>query len=224
MYSAFLYPEKLCFLIFYRLDAVCKSHKAVAQMHVLYSDVLELNCKIVVREIPESCDAVAYQLVGDLLSVSLRYAQYSNCRRVLLAEFFQLIGVFNGQGTHKYTCQIGVAVKDTYKFAASGLKIYMSSDSSAKIACADDYRFEIFVNTEDLAYLVIEILNVVAVTLLTETAEAVEILSDLRCGELHQLRKFTGRYALDSELHQFSEKAVVPRHTVYYRRRDRSVL
>ena len=54
---------------------------------------------------------------------------------------------------------------------------------------ADDDCAVVLLHAEDLADLGVEVLDVVAVSLLSEPAEAVEILTDLGRGHVHHLRE-----------------------------------
>ena len=53
-------------------------------------------------------------------------------------------------------------------------------------------KLVIFIKTQYLSYLIIKIPDVIAVTLLSEPTEAVEVLPDLRGGDMHPFGKFPG--------------------------------
>ena len=91
----------------------------------------------------------------------------------------------------------------------------MRSESSAEISRSEKYHRSLLVETEYLAYLSLEPGNVIAVALLTEFAEAVEILTYLRGSEPHFLCELSRRDADIAVRFKVAEKAVIPRKASY---------
>ena len=65
----------------------------------------------------------------------------------------------------------------------------MRSNCSAEIAATEENGFEAVLNTENCADFILKLFHIVAVALLPESAEAVKILPNLRCGQAHALRQ-----------------------------------
>ena len=55
----------------------------------------------------------------------------------------------------------------------------MCGDSFTKVSCTDKYGLEMLVYSEYLAYFHSKLVNVIAISLLTESAKAVKVLSYL---------------------------------------------
>ena len=91
----------------------------------------------------------------------------------------------------------------------------MHRDGSAEVSSADDDYLVVLVKTEDMPDLTSKLRHVVAVALLTESAEAVEILTDLRSCKPHFLRQLTGGDLLNILVEQLAEETVVPRQSAY---------
>ena len=66
-----------------------------------------------------------------------------------------------------------------------------------------------------------KVLNIIAVSLLSKTTEAVEILPNLLSGKLHHVGKFAGRNPRFSLFEQFAQKTIIPRKPPDNRNGDR---
>ena len=86
----------------------------------------------------------------------------------------------------------------------------LEGDGVTEVARADEDGLEPAVDAEDLADLRVEALDIVAVALLAEAAEIIEVLSDLRGGEAHAFRKFPAGDADHAVLHEVAEEPIVP--------------
>ena len=91
-----------------------------------------------------------------------------------------------------------VDIKYTYELAAAFFKIKVHCNGTTQVACAYEDCFKLFVNADDAGDFAAQLGNVIAVALLSEAAEAVQILSYLRGGKLHSLRKLAGGNFCDS--------------------------
>ena len=83
-----------------------------------------------------------------------------------------------------------LAVEYAFYEKASFFKIHIIGKRLSQVASADNDKIMSFIKPEYLAYLFVEIIYIVTVTLLTETSEMIEILSYLGRGYIHSFRKF----------------------------------
>ena len=72
-----------------------------------------------------------------------------------------------------------VFIEYSHQFKAAGACKNLCGNSLAKITCADKNSLYLLIYTQNLTDLVVELGNIVAIALLTETAEAVKVVSDL---------------------------------------------
>ena len=62
----------------------------------------------------------------------------------------------------------------------------------SEISCSDDNKVMIFIQAEYLSDLCIKILNIIPVSLLSESSEIIQILTYLGCGDVHLFAEITG--------------------------------
>ena len=148
-------------------------------MYVLHDDVLVFFGDIIVAEVPVRADPAVIELVDQVLDRFFRHRQDRGVDLVFLDILFD---GFIGQYRDTSQCsadQPFVLLKDRGQLEAELFEIQVSRDRSSEVARADQDRVMRMVKPEDLADLLAQTRYAVAVALLTEPAEAVQILSDL---------------------------------------------
>lgn len=161
------------------MHTVGECHQTVAEMHIFHNDMRIVDTQVKVAEIPESADAERDQLIRKLLRSSFRNAEDSHLRMLLFTEFRKLLHGLDRKPRRFCTVEFLVSVEDPDQTAAALLKIQMRCDRLAEIARTDQDHAGAFIDTEDRTDDFTQFTDIVAVTLLTKTAEAVEILSNL---------------------------------------------
>ncbi len=142
-------------------------------MNILNSNIGVVSGYIIVTEIPEAFNSQRNKLVNNFLCAVARNTKHSNNRGVVLAEIIHSVNMSYRYILNKLTCKCLVLVKNTYKAEASLFKRHMRGNCFAEITCAYKYCLSVIVHTENFTDFVVKLFNIVAVTLLTETAEAV---------------------------------------------------
>lgn len=136
-------------------------------------------------EVPVVLDACVVENFGDRLHRAFRHAEDRNRWLQCLAELFQMLDVADDNIAYLLPDQRFVAVENTDQLEAARFERHMCCNSASQIARADQDRFITAAQAEDVFDFVVELLYAVPVALLPEAAEAVEILPDLRSGQLH---------------------------------------
>ena len=136
--------------------------------------------------------------------------------RYVTTVFFDIIGqllhIVNGYAADLLIPYLDIEQRADDK--AFACEILVPGKRSAYIACADDYHIVFSVQSEYFRKILFKICDVVAVTVLTETAEIAEVLSDLRRGYAEELREFTRRNFRDAFLFKVFEITVIARQTI----------
>ena len=101
--------------------------------------------------------------------------------------------------------QLFIDIKYACENEAAALKIHIISQRLAKIARTNDYQMMLFIQSEYLADLGIQILHVIAIPLLSEASEIIEILPDLGCGNMHQPAQLLRGNAFHATVLQFTK-------------------
>ena len=80
-----------------------------------------------------------------------------------------------------------------------------------QIACSDDDHLVLLIQSQDRAYLIIKAIHTVAVSLLAESSEIIEILPYLRCSVPGQIAELAVWYRVYALLLKFPELSHVAR-------------
>ena len=140
---------------------------------------------VAVAEIPEAFNSQFHQLIDGGGSSLAGDAQHRHGGAVFPAKIVQNLGVANGDASYHIARHGLVFIEYSDKVEASRLKGHVGGNGAAKIAGADKDGLESVAQAQYFSYFVMKLLNVVAVSLLSESAEAVEVLADLRSGKPH---------------------------------------
>ena len=83
-----------------------------------------------------------------------------------------------------------IIIKNTFYYKSSLCKITRINKCCTEITCTDNNHIMSTVNTKNFSYLIIKILYIISVSLLAKPSKIVQILSYLRCGNLHPCTEF----------------------------------
>ena len=155
------------------------------------------------REIPKAVYTGKAQLVGHFLGYILRRADDSDIDVIFLYELHDVLVVHDLDSVDLRSDQFRIHFKYPGHNETRLIIIGMVHDRLTQVSRADDDHLIPPVQTEDGADLIVQPLNTVAVALLSETAEIVQVLADLRRGVPDQMAEFTGRDLVDALLSQF---------------------
>ena len=107
--------------------------------------------------------------------------------------------------------QLRIGVKRTEQAKTARGKIEVIEQRAAQIARADQNSGALILQAENRAQLLQQLIDIVAVALLSKTAEAVKVLPDLRCGQPHTLGERAGGNALYAFALELADVAVITR-------------
>ena len=155
-------------------------------------DVLNLHIRLAaeelyIGEIPESPDAQGNETVRRLLGDGLRDGQHHHVYAVRLDKRVQLVHMENGNMVDLGSDQRGRDIESSIHREAGGGKRKILQQGVTQVANTDHDQVVIIVHPQDPANLRMELLHVIAVTLLAELADAAQVLADLGGGDVHLL-------------------------------------
>ena len=138
-----------------------------------------LELKLDAREVPKAPHAAIGQTVGDLFGGTFRNGQNGKVHVILLTKALERVHVANSQPVHGFSNQCGIDVEQSDDVYAALFKHGRTHQRATQIANTDDDGTKSCTDAKDLGNFSIKIVDVIAVALLTEAAEAVEVLTDL---------------------------------------------
>lgn len=186
-------------------------------MNVFNQNFRVRHGNIVVAEIPETLHAQVYQHIGDFLHITAGNAYNCANRVIVNAEILQVIYMPYGNSFYHVAADSFILVENSDKFETAVLVEYFICYGFAQIAGADKDCFKLLVNAENLADFLLKFRNVVAIALLAESAETVEVVADLGSGQPHSVSKFFRTYTNDSVVFKALQKSVISGKSFYYR-------
>ena len=166
-------------LVILVMHTISKGHQAVAEVNVFNDHIWIVDPKVEVTEIPESADSQRDQLIRKRLRSVLWDTEHSDLRLVLPAEAVKAFHRHDRKSGGGCSGKQGIAVKNTDQLAPSLLKFHMGSDGFAEISGTDQNDTGRFIDAKDAANDLAQLLDMIAVALLSESAEAIEILANL---------------------------------------------
>ena len=84
----------------------------------------------------------------------------------------------------------GIDIEDPPEDKPSALEIHVIDQCLSQMSRSYNDQIMLLVQSQDLANLFVEILHIVSISLLSEPAEIIQILSDLGRGHLHDITQF----------------------------------
>ena len=94
------------------------------------------------------------------------------------------------------------------------MKIKLAGNRLAQIACTQQNGGAALIQAKDGADLAVEVVHIVAIALQAKAAKAVQVLTDLACGQVHAVGQLFGRDAGDAIMAQVAQKAAVAGKTL----------
>jgi len=202
--------------LFALLCGVGQRHKAVSEMHVFNVCIGEIEQNIVMREVPERVYAKRHKLFNCRLCVCTGNTKHRHSGLVLGAELFKHIGMLYFDTAYLNVFHGRIAVEYSRKLIAIFRKIYVHCQRTSEITCTDENYLFGDVYAKYLSDLIAKLGDIIAVALLSEAAEAVEVLAYLRGGKAHHLGKLSRGYFGDVLFQKLTEKAVITGKSAYY--------
>ena len=98
-----------------------------------------------------------------------------------------------------------INIKNPTENKASTLEIPVIYKRLSQMSCSHDDQIMFFIQPKYSADLVIEIFHIVSIPLLSEAAEVIQILPDLRRSNLHDITQFLRGNSLDPFIFQFTQ-------------------
>ena len=106
--------------------------------------------------------------------------------------------------------QLLIDIKNTGENKSPPFKVHIICQRLSQISRADNDQVVFLIKAEYAADGRVEILHIITVALLTESAEIVKILPDLRRRHMHQPAQLLGRNPLHSLILQLAEESEIP--------------
>ena len=192
-------------------------------MDVDRGQILVFQPEIIAGKVPERPDAGIHQRFGQLLGGVPRDAHHRHMGVMLGAEFRQGGHVPDGQPVRqRHPDLLRGLIKGAHQLeAAVTEQVVLSDQALAAGAAAHQYGRDLFIHAQNVADLLIQQLDIIAVALLAEPPEAVEILADLTGGDLHLRRQLLGGNTGHAAVQQHPQITVIPRQAPDHRDRNR---
>ena len=180
-------------------------------MYILDRNTESLQMQILAREVPQAADAALDQTARDRRRVAARDGQHRNIRVELVDIVVKLFCVPHLIAAKSAADQLRTGVECTQQLKAARREIEVVEQGAAEVAGAQKNRRASCAQAQDRAELLLQLFDIVAVALLTEAAEAVEILPDLRCRQPHPLGQCARGDALRAFGFQLADVAIISR-------------
>src|SRR5699024_1577137 len=168
-------------------------------------------------EIP---NAHGIKLIGKMFHCGTGGAEHRHDRLHFLAEIVQCPNIANHLTAERSADFVRVAVKYSDQPESLGFKGKVRGNGLSQISRADENTSIPIGDSENIPDFIAQLLYNIAVSLLPETAETVQILTDLGGSEAHFFRKFLGRNPVNTCFFQVVQKTVVAGETAYHRLGD----
>ncbi len=180
-------------------------------------DALHLNplryVQIYMSKIPYPPDAVTDKLLCHFLCTALGYGQDCDVDLHILDKLLHLLHRPHRDTVDLRAANLRVDIEDSPEDKPSALKVPVIDKRLPEMPRPDDDQVVLLVKPQYPADLLIKILHIVAISLLAETAEIVQILSDLGRCHLHDIAQFLGGNSLDPLILQFTQIPEIPGQT-----------
>ena len=173
-------------------DAVAEREQTVGKVDVFKENVA---AELDVGEVPDALYTEGDEAVSDLLCDAFGHRQHRDGGVIGGAVGVQLVHPANGDAVHRGADDSGGDVEGGVEEEAALVEVKVLQQRVTEVARADDDEAALVIHAEDVADLGAQLHDVVAVALLTEATEAIQILPYLACGKLHPFGKLTRGYA-----------------------------
>ena len=185
-------------------------------MHVLDGSPRKLHPEVFTRKIPYPPHSRADSAGSGAVRHTLRQGENGDVHGVIPDKAFKLAYVQNGHGANAFPNLIRVNVKGGDELRSAFFKAEIEGEGFPEVSEPDNNSSEPVAHTEGRGYPIAELGDVVPVPLLTEAAEAVEVLPYLGCCNPHYAAEFAGGDLLHPLGRQKVEIADIPRKSFYH--------
>src|SRR5699024_3708526 len=151
-------------------------------------------------KVPDGFDTGLYQTVSNFGGLRFRDRKRRNLHIIFYNKGFQILHAPDLNSTHHESDEPGVNIEHPLYDKTALFKISVIGNSLSQISCSDDNNIMLPVNAQYLCDLCIKILYIIAIALLPESAEIIQILPDLRCRDLHPDAQFIRRNPLYAKI------------------------
>lgn len=148
-------------------------------MYVFDNDIGEFVAYIKMAEIPKAVYTAVVQPLRYLFYSRFRNADYRCNYLSFTAKTFDSLRVVNRNSPYYSAYAAGVFIENADQVDTAIFGYDLICDSRADITCADKYGGVQTFYTEYILYFITKLCDRVAYTLMTESAEAVEVLAHL---------------------------------------------
>ncbi len=166
-----------------------KRQKIFNEMDILHNDPLR-NLQIHRCEVPDAFDAAGHQLIGHLLRCVPVRTDIGDIHGVLFKVVVDIMHIIDFHIPDLEADEPGVYVEHTLKTESELFEAVIIGQGLTQITCADDDGLIGLGKPENLGNLVKKFFNVIAVSLLSEAAKIIEVLTDLGGGESDDIAQF----------------------------------
>ena len=164
---------------------------------------------------------IARILLRASISVTFRAASLGSVRTAISMLFsFQLCYIMNLNTADRRADQVRVAVKGRLEQEAPGSELHIVDQSGTQMSGTDQDHIVLMIEPQNLTDLLPQIGYVISITLLAETAEIIEVLTDLGGGHIHDPAQLLGGNPLYALFLQISEISVIPGQPADHRLRN----
>ena len=185
-------------------------------MYVLNRNVGGGDVEVYSGEVPYPVHAEPDERLRDGVRLALWHRKHGDVYLIELNEGFKVVSVAHERAVDRLAHEVGRDVERAEQLNAAVLEAEVRDERVAEIAGADDDRSELFIHAERLSDPVAQLTDVIAVALLAEAAEAVEILADLACSKAHLSAELAGRNLFNAGGGKQVKLADIARKPSYY--------
>ena len=175
--------------------SVAEGHKAVAEMNVFHDKGFVIDAEIIMCKVPDAFYACCRNHRCKFFGSGFWNTCNDKIRLVFLTVIHNIIGIKNFYVMERFAHKIDIIVKDSSQVYAVSFVEYKVCNCGTKAACANKHSIDVIVREKKVLDFIVEEIYAVAYTLLTETAEAVEVLTNLTWCGAHNFSKLAGGYS-----------------------------
>ncbi len=177
------------FLLVQIVHEIHQSQKTFTQVHILNGYILR-HMNVYGGEIPDALDAICHQSVRYLLSHGVWYTDDADVCLIVFQELIHGVNVADFDVFHLHAYELGIHIKYSIEVESELLESCIICHSLTNISCTNDDGAVPFVQPQNGGNLIVKFFHIISISLLTETTEAVEVLTDLGSGESDLFTQF----------------------------------
>ena len=178
-------------------------------MDIFKFDIRVGTGKLHIGEVPEAANTQIDQTGSGVLSNMLRNGQHHHIHLVFLQVRIQIVHRVDGHTVDRGADDGRRDVEGSVHREAGVRKAEVLQQRMTQITNADHHQVVVVINAQNVADFRAEFFHIVSIALLAELAEAAEVLTDLRGGDVHLLTQRVGGDADDAAIAQIGQLTVV---------------